>query len=541
MNDINLADAMDITAEILGDADSLIQGERILSWRQVERRASNIAAWMHERGIGHQAKVSIYTYNHPAYMEAVYAAFKSAAVPVNVNYRYREEELRYLLDNSDSEIVVVHEDFVPLLANVAGDLPQLRGVLVVTEERSFDELDVSALPCAEDYEQVAETDRPAVEVARSGDDMMFLYTGGTTGMPKGVMWRQGDLFSRFGGGGLTPAPDDLDGYREFVKGQPRARLLVSPPLMHGTGWFTAMISWLGGGAVVLLPNAKKFDPVELLETVQGRQVTGITIVGDPFAKPIVRELEQNPGKWDLSSVIIVMSSGVMWSEESKQALLAANENMLLMDAFSSSEAIGMGTSLTTKAGAANTGKFGITPTTRLFDADLQVLESKPGVKGMVGVSGPQPVGYYKDPEKSAKTFVEAEGQRFSVPGDWAVIEDDGVSLALLGRGSVCINTGGEKVFPEEVEEVIKRHSAVRDAVVVGVPDEKWGEAITAVVSSHAGGVDEAALRDHVKDQLAGYKCPKFIVQVDEVYRSPSGKADFKRTRETALEALGMSG
>jgi fatty-acyl-CoA synthase len=215
--------------------------------------------------------------------------------------------------------------------------------------------------------------------------------------------------------------------------------------------------------------------------------------------------------------------------------------MLLMDAFSSSEAIGMGTSLTTKAGAVNTGKFAITPTTRLFDADLQILESKPGVKGMVGVGGPQPVGYYKDPEKSAKTFVEAEGQRFSVPGDWAVIEDDGVSLALLGRGSVCINTGGEKVFPEEVEEVLKRHAAVRDAVVVGVPDEKWGEAITAVVSSHSGKLDEAVLRDHVKEQLAGYKCPKFIVQVDDVYRSPSGKADFKRTRETALEALGMSG
>jgi fatty-acyl-CoA synthase len=540
MNDINLADALDITAEILGDADSLIQGERTLSWRQVEQRSSNIAAWMHERGIGHQAKVSIYTYNHPAYMEAVYGAFKAAAVPVNVNYRYREEELRYLLDNSDSEIVVVHEDFVPVLASVAGDLPQLRGVLVVSVDQSFDALDVSGLPAAEDYEQVAETERPRVDVPRSGDDMMFLYTGGTTGMPKGVMWRQGDLYSRFGGGGLAPAPDTLDGYREFVKGQPRGKLLVGPPLMHGTGWFTSMLSWLGGSAVVLLPNPKKFDPVEMLETVQRYGVTGITIVGDPFAKPIVRELEANPGKWDMSSVTIMISSGVMWSEESKQALLEANENMLLMDAFSSSEAVGMGNALTTKAGSVHTGKFAITPTTRLFDADLNILESKPGVKGMVGVGGPQPVGYYKDPEKSAKTFVEAEGQRFSVPGDWAVIEDDGVSLALLGRGSVCINTGGEKVFPEEVEEVLKRHAAVRDAVVVGVPDEKWGEAITAVVSSHADELDEEELKAHVKSQLSGYKCPKFVVQVQEVYRSPSGKADFKRTRETALEALGMS-
>jgi fatty-acyl-CoA synthase len=359
-------------------------------------------------------------------------------------------------------------------------------------------------------------------------------------MPKGVMWRQGDLFSRFGGGGLAPAPADLDGYREFLNGQPAARLLVGPPLMHGTGWFTSMISWLGGGAVVLLPNPKKFDPAELLECAQKHEVTGITIVGDPFAKPIVRELEANAGKYDISSVVIVMSSGVMWSEEAKRGLLAANENMLLMDAFSSSEAIGMGTSLTTKGGSVNTGKFAITPTTRLFDAELRILESKPGTRGMVGVGGPQPVGYYKDPEKSAKTFVEAEGQRFAVPGDWAVIEEDGVSLTLLGRGSVCINTGGEKVFPEEVEEVIKRFAGIRDAVVVGVPDEKWGEAITAVVSSQTEELDEAALKEHVKSHLASYKCPKFIVPVAEVYRSPSGKADFKRTRQTALEALGMT-
>ena len=200
----------------------------------------------------------------------------------------------------------------------------------------------------------------------------------------------------------------------------------------------------------------------------------------------------------------------------------------------------MGASNTTAAGTVNTGKFAITPTTRLFSADLEILESKPGVKGMIGVGGPQPVGYYKDPEKSARTFVEAEGQRFSIPGDWAVIEEDGVSLALLGRGSVCINTGGEKVFPEEVEESIKRFDGIRDAVVVGVPDERWGEAITAVVSTHGDALDEKALLEHVKSQLAGYKCPKHVVHVESVYRSPSGKADFKRTRAVALEALGLN-
>jgi fatty-acyl-CoA synthase len=372
--------------------------------------------------------------------------------------------------------------------------------------------------------------------------MLFLYTGGTTGMPKGVMWRQGDLFSRFGGGALAPAPSDLAGYREVLESQPRrSRTVIGPPLMHGTGWFTSLITSLAGGAVILLPNPKTFDAAEMLRTIAEHGATGLTIVGDPFAKPMVRELEAGGDAYDISSLILIMSSGVMWSQETKQALLAAHPGLILTDAFSSSEAIGMGTSITTAAGSVGTGKFAITPTTRLFSADLEILENKPGVKGMVGVGGPQPLGYYKDPEKSAKTFVEAEGQRFSVPGDWAVIDDDGVSLTLLGRGSVCINTGGEKVFPEEVEEVIKRFDGIKDSVVVGVPDEKWGEAITAVVSTHEDELDTKSLIEHVKEHLAGFKCPKHVVHVDEVYRSPSGKADFKRTRVTALEALGIAG
>jgi acyl-CoA synthetase (AMP-forming)/AMP-acid ligase II len=537
MNDINIADALQIVAEIRGDADALIQGDRTLSWREVERRTRNVAAWMKASGAGHQAKVSIYSYNAPAYMESVAAAFRAALVPANVNYRYREEELRYLLDNSDSEIVVVHEDFVPLLRAVVSDLPKIRAVAVVAESG---EADLSDLPGAAWYEDVAETDLPDPGVERSGDDMLFLYTGGTTGMPKGVMWRQGDLFSRFGGGGISPGPDTLPEYRALVEAQiGQSRLLIGPPLMHGTGWFTSLIGWLSGGTVLLLTDPKRFDAAEMLQIIGDKGVTGVTIVGDPFCKPIVKELQARPDAYDISTVALMMSSGVMWSQESKQGLLAVNPKMLLIDSLGSSEAIGMGASTTTAAGTVNTGKFSITPSTRLFTADLEILESKPGAKGMIGVGGPQPIGYYKDPEKSAKTFVEAEGQRFSIPGDWALIEDDGVSLALLGRGSVCINTGGEKVFPEEVEEAIKRFEGIRDAVVVGVPDEKWGEAITAVVSTHSPDLDEKALRESVKSQLASYKCPKFVVHVEAVYRSPSGKADFKRTRETAMEALGM--
>ena len=535
----NLAHALDIVAEIRADEDSLIQGDRHLSWSQIERRARNLSAWMIERGAKHQGKVAVYTYNHPAYMESVYAAFKASLVPVNVNYRYQAKELLYLLDNSDTEIVVVHEDFAPLLEKVLPDLPQVVGVLVVEETGEYD---IASIASAAPYEATAETDRPAVEAKRSPDDLLLLYTGGTTGMPKGVMWRQADFFTRFGGGGIGTTPETEEAYREFVKNPPiRYRSLICPPLMHGTGWFQAMIAWLCGGVVVVLESAKKFDPAELWRTVHAEQITAITIVGDPFAKPMAKELEENGDAYDISSVVMIASSGVMWSEETKQRLLAHHSGVVLADAFSSSEAVGMGISFTTAAGSVQTGKFQLSDTTKLFNADLELIESKPGARGLVGVGGLQPIGYYKDPEKSAKTFVECEAGRFSVPGDWAEVNEDGLTLTLLGRGSVCINTGGEKVFPEEVEEVVKRFEGVKDVVVVGIPDDRWGEAITAVVSSHEGELDGAAIIEHVKGSLAGYKAPKHVVQVPEVYRSPAGKADFERTRQTAMEQLGIAG
>ncbi len=533
----NLCDCLDRVAELRGDTESLIQGDRTVTWSQVERRARNVAAWMLERGAQHQGKVALYTYNHPAYMEGVYAAFKAGLVPVNVNYRYREDEVRYLLENADAEIVVVHEEFLPILQRVLGDLPLIRGVLVVGD----DVRPTQASDDAHDYETVAEHDRPVPNVRRSGDDMMFLYTGGTTGMPKGVMWRQDDLYYRFAGGGLGPAPADKEGFDNYVKEPPmRLRTLIGPPLMHGTGWFTAMIAWMTGGAVVLTDDPKKFDAAQFWGTVHRTRPTSLTIVGDSFAKPMLRAIEGRDGEWDLSSVMMIASSGVMWSQETKQALLRYLPQAMMVDAFSSSEAVGMGISVTTAAGAVSTAKFQLSEKTRLFDEHLQLLDVQPGTKGLVGVGGAQPVGYYKDPDKSAKTFVSTTEGRFSVPGDWAVVNDDGTTLTLLGRGSVCINTGGEKVFPEEVEEVIKRVDGVKDVVVVGVPDERFGEAITAVVSTTGATLAGDTIRAYVKEHLASYKAPKHVVFVDDVYRSPSGKADFKRTKEVALRALGMA-
>ena len=537
MSSWNLADCLDAITEILGAEEALVQGTRRLSWSQLDRRTRNLAAWMLEQGVSHQGKLAIYSYNHTAYMESVYAGFKATMVPVNVNYRYREEELLYLLDNADAEVVVVHEDFAPLLGRIRGSLPKLRAVLVVFDR---DEGDSSPLDGAESFERVAETDRPAPRVSRSGDDMMFLYTGGTTGMPKGAMWRQDDLYHRFAGGILGAAPADMEAYITHVRNLPvRLRTLVGPPLMHGTGLFTALIGWLSGGAVVLLDNPKKFDAAELWRVVERDKPTAISIVGDSFAKPLVRALEEEGRSYDISSVIMMASSGVIWSQETKQGLLEANPNMILADSFSSSEALGLGLSITTAAGPVKTAKFQLTDTTRLFDEELRPVETKPGARGMVGSSGNQPVGYYKDPEKTARTFVEVDGEHFSVPGDWAELNDDGVSLTLLGRGSVCINSGGEKIFPEEIEEVVKRHAAVEDAVVVGVPDEKFGEAVTAVLSLNDPSAEPEAIKAFVKERLAGYKAPRHVVVVNEVYRTPSGKVDFAYTRKIALAALGL--
>ena len=533
----NLADCLDRVVAIRGDEEALIQGARRISWRQLGARARNLAAWMLEQGASHQGKVAIYTYNHPAFMEAVYAAFIAGLVPVNVNYRYREEELSYLLDNADAEIVVVHEEFVPLLSKLLPTLPKIRGVLVIAESRTAE-----LPPMARDYEAVAHTARKAPAVVRTGDDMMFLYTGGTTGMPKGVMWRHEDLYYRFAAGGLGVPPADMAAFEAYVTAPPmRLRALIGPPLMHGTGWFTAMIAWLTGGAVILLAHPRSFDAAELWETVERTRPTSITIVGDPFAKPMLRALETAPHSYDISSVAMIASSGVMWTKEVKEGLLKYNANMMLVDAFSSSEAMGMAFSFTTKEGGSPTAKFQVNEKTRLFGEDLKPLDMKPGVKGLVGVGGAQPIGYYKDPEKTARTFVETDGGRYVVPGDWAVVNDDGATLTVLGRGSVCINTGGEKVYPEEVEEVVKRFPGVHDAVVVGVPDERWGEAVTAVVSTAGAPPDPEALKQFVKQHIAGFKAPKHVVVVEQVYRSPSGKVDFKRTKEVALAALGLAG
>ncbi|HKY14980.1 MAG TPA: AMP-binding protein, partial [Microthrixaceae bacterium] len=378
---------------------------------------------------------------------------------------------------------------------------------------------------------------------RSGDDILMIYTGGTTGMPKGVMWRQDDLIRATCATGLpmlAQDPDAVGGYDAVMEAiaQPGLPGLPACPLMHGTGWFTANIYLTQAGSVVTLVD-RTLNVIELLDTIEREGVGALTIVGDAFAKPILRALDAEPGRWDLSSLVLMSSSGVMWSEPVKESLLRHHPGMFLVDAFSSSEAIGLGQSMSAAGAEAKTAKFMLGENARVITEEGHDVEPGSGEKGRVAVRGHTPLGYYKDEAKSAATFVMVDGARYSIPGDWATVDADG-TINLLGRGSVCINTGGEKVFPEEVEEALKEHPTVYDAVVVGVPDDKFGEAITAVVEPLPGAtLVDADLIAHVREHLAAYKSPKRILPVDSIGRAPNGKVDYARWKGYALEQLGV--
>ncbi|HWC37833.1 MAG TPA: acyl-CoA synthetase [Acidimicrobiales bacterium] len=533
----NFADVWEVVAETLPDAPALIQGGRRQSWADTDRRANGLARALLDLGAGAQDKVAQYLYNCPEYLESVFGAFKAGLVPVNTNYRYGDDELVYLWDNADAVAVVFHGAFAERVERVRHRLPRVRSWLWV---------DDGSGPCpdwAVAYEDAVKAEgstggRVMPPWGRSGDDLYLLYTGGTTGMPKGVMWRQDDLFAalnaaaplRYDEGG------DLDAVRRVLQ-RTGPVFLPACPLMHGTGAFCAFTGFSVGGSVVLL-SSRAFDPEELVATVTAERVNIMSIVGDAFAKPILRVLDEVPGRWDISSLDVVISSGVMWSEPTKQGLLRHNPDMLLVDSFASSEALGMGRSISGTKGRAATARFVLGRNARVIGDDGGDIAPGSGDVGLLAVRGRNPVGYYKDPEKTARTFRTIDGARYSIPGDYATVDADG-TLRVLGRGSVCINTGGEKVFPEEVEEVVKLHPAVRDAIVVGVPDGRFGEAICAVVEPQAGAVLQPEnLVAHVKGRLASYKAPRHVLVVETIGRAANGKADYGRLKTMAAAAHG---
>ncbi|MEM8620392.1 MAG: AMP-binding protein [Actinomycetota bacterium] len=539
----NLADAWESIAMAIPDALAQQQGRRTTTWHEFSARADGVAATLLSAdGVAEQDKVAQYLYNSPEYLESIFAAFKAGLAVVNTNYRYAADELVYLWDNGDVTAVVFHGTFADTIEALRARVLRVRTWLWVDDGSG------SCPDWAIPYEAAATTTvEPGVTGpwGRSGDHLMLLYTGGTTGMPKGVMWRQDDLFAILDANNRRrlPPEQDLDAAAARIE-RAGPRNMPAAPLMHGTGLFNAISNLIVGGSVTTLEE-RRFDATVFLDAVEHYGINSTAIVGDAFAKPILRALDAEPDRWDISSLRVIVSSGVMWSKETKDGLLRHNPRLIMVDSLGSSEAIGMATNTTRGddsadaiAPANNTATFQLSDNTKVItDAGAEVVPGS-GQVGRVAQRGRVPVGYYKDPEKTAATFVTIDGHRYSIPGDYASVDADG-TVHLLGRGSQCINTGGEKVYPEEVEECLKLDAAVADAAVVGVPDERWGEAIVALVELQPGSAfDAPGLIEHVKDRLARYKAPKRVYPVPSIGRAANGKLDYRSLRDNALEADG---
>ncbi|MEZ5383405.1 MAG: AMP-binding protein [Microthrixaceae bacterium] len=549
--DENFATVWEAVADELGDAPALSHGSLTRSWADLDDRAARVAGAFADAGLGPGAKVGLALYNGPAYTEVTYAAFKARAVPLNVNYRYQQAELAYLLDNADCEVVVAHPELVDRIEAVRGEVPSIRLLVAVGDETHPTE--PPALPDGwVHYEALISAADPAPRQSRTGDDLWFLYTGGTTGMPKAVMWPHRSLLGLFAPTwkGLKARLPESVGEAGRIAADLRSRdghqrLIPAAPMMHGTSSQLTLGGLSAGAHVITLPS-RSFDAGQLWSTVVDWAATHLCIVGDPFCRPMITELEAAEASgepYELSSLKVVTSSGAMWSAPLKDALLE-RVPALLIDLLGSSEGNGFGASVARRGRSAGTARFQLGEHAAVFTEDGVRVTPGSGERGRLAVGGHLPLGYYKDPAKTEATYPVYEGSRWAVPGDFATVEADG-TITLLGRGSVCINTAGEKVFPEEVEEAAKTLDWVTDATVVGVPDETWGSAVTAVVSLGAAAPPAAALteavRAHVKEHLAAYKAPRHVVAVEAVKRGPNGKADYRWATETALAALGRSG
>jgi 3-oxocholest-4-en-26-oate---CoA ligase len=543
--EMHAATVFESIVDAIGDAPALIHGDVRRSWSEYDERSARLASAFVDAGLVSDSKIGMYLYNSPEYMETQYAGFKMRGVPVNVNYRYLDDELWYLLENSDAEALVFHSSLGDRVARVVDRLPKLRLLIEVNDG------DAGQVPGAVDFDSVVVGHDPMARITRAEDDVYMLYTGGTTGMPKGVMYAMGGLTAGFIDGGfplagMVPTKDASQVASMIAASQaaggPVMRSVPGCPLMHGTGmWLGALIPQLTGGTVITLQK-RNFDPGEMFAVAAAEQATNLVIVGDSFAKPMIRTLDEAAAAgtpYDTSSLKMVISSGVMWTSEVKEELLERIQQLVLLDAMGSSEGA-MGMQITMRGMPADTAKFSRSPTTKVFTEDDREVEPGSDEVGMVAAGGNVPFGYYKDEEKSARTFRVIDGERYSFPGDLAMVNADG-SLVLLGRGSQVINSAGEKIFPEEVEEAVKRAEGVLDCLVVGIDDEKFGQAVTAVASLVEGAtVEEAAVIASVKSQLSGFKAPKRVVFVASVPRAPNGKADYKAAKAMALESLGLA-
>jgi acyl-CoA synthetase (AMP-forming)/AMP-acid ligase II len=534
----NYADVWESVAAAVPQRQAQLHGDVAVTWDQFDRAANGLARTLVDAGCERQAKVALYLYNGPAYLQAAFGCMKAALVPVNTNYRYQQDELHYLWDNADAAAVVFHGSFLPTV-----DAVRTR----CTKVRLWLHVDDGSHPCpswAMPDEQAAgaQAERFMPAWGRSGDDQVLIYTGGTTGRPRGVMWRQHDLFVASNTSG-DPATADLEHVRRRVLEAPQGSAPVgvpAAPLMHGTAFVFASAILNRAGTVLTLPG-QSFDVEALLQAIGEHGATDLCIVGDAFGRPMVDALDAQPQRWNLRTLKAISSSGMMWSNATKEQLLVHAPDAVLVDFLNSSEASGMGRAISSQGRSSPSARFKLGRNAFVLGDDDQPLAPGCGIPGRIAVSGNVPLGYYGDPVKTAATFPVINGVRCAVPGDYALVEADG-SITLLGRGSVSINTGGEKVFPEEVEECLKRLPQVRDAVVVGVPDPRFGEVVAAAVETVDGvPLDAAVASGHVREHLARHKAPRHVMTVPSLGRGPNGKADYVALRQRVANWLARDG
>jgi 3-oxocholest-4-en-26-oate---CoA ligase len=523
----HLADLFETVARTVPDRLALVSGNVRMTYAQLDERANRLAAGLAAHGIGRGDTIGLYLYNSPAFVEAFIAACKLGAVPYNVNYRYRADELRYLFANADSAAIIHGAEFSPIMREVRGDVPTLRLAVAVEDGSGAD--NAGSLAYAELL-----ASQPGGPWERSEDDILLCYTGGTTGMPKGVMWpHRAFVFACAGGAGYFnphgPIVSPQDIASRAADAYPLS-LFPLAPLMHGAAMWSVWSALLNG-LTIILDEGRLFDPERVFDIAEQEGASMLQFVGDAMAAPLRDALRDHPGRWDLSKLVNFGSGGAVFSQAIKDDLMALVPGASISD--------GMGSSETGVSGQAVKSEEGMM---RLPANDQQQVVSdgriaEVGETGLIARSGNTPVGYYNDPAKTAETFVTIDGNLWAVSGDAARRDADGM-ITMFGRGSTCINTGGEKVFPEEVEEVLRAHPAIADVVVAGQPDPRWGERVVAICAAR----DPAAVpaHDEIKTfaaaRLAGYKVPKALVWVDEVRRSPAGKQDYRWAKELAAGA-----
>jgi acyl-CoA synthetase (AMP-forming)/AMP-acid ligase II len=534
----NVADMFELAVDAVPDKIALVEDDRRLTYRELEARVNRLAHHLLASRIGPGDHIGVYGPNSIEWVEAMLAAVKVRAVPVNINYRYVEEELLYLFDNADLKAVVYQREYGPRIAAIRDRCPLLHRLVMIDDGSDVDQGALAPI----EFEDALASGSPERDFAeRSPDDLWIIYTGGTTGMPKGVMWRQEDIFFALAGGidpfTRVPVPDPGFHSRNAAANPGQLVFLIAPPLMHGAAQVATVMNLLQGNRLVVMA---KFDPAELWRIIAREGVNSILITGDAMGRPMIEaldELEDRGEQLDLSMLVSLSSSAAVFSPTVKERFLQRFPNLVVTDSIGSTEA-GFNGLIT--VGRDNTAMKGGGPTvapgndTVVLDDDLNPVQPGSGVIGKVARGGNISLGYYKDPDKTATTFViAADGKRYAVPGDFATVEEDG-SITLLGRGSVCINSGGEKIYPEEVEQVLKAHPDVFDAVVVGIADDRWGQRVAAVVQPREGcapSLDE--LDAHCREHIAGYKVPRQLTIVDEIVRSPAGKPDYPWAKTVA--------